>query len=89
MQAAVDGLHALLKLAIEEHSQRFVPGSTPRDYIDTYLQQIEECDDPKSSFYKNEGGICSDLHTYVDFRNNLNFSLESYRWTHKYVCRWF
>lgn len=56
-QAAVDGLQTIIRSVIEEHRQRFVPGSIPNDYIDTYLQQIEDTDDPKSSFYKNEGGI--------------------------------
>lgn len=57
MQAAVDNLHKLLKSVIEEHRQRFVPGSVPQDYIDAYLQQIDECDNPKSSFYRDEGGM--------------------------------
>jgi len=55
MKAAVDTLHSVLKSSIEEHRQRFVPGSSPRDYIDAYLQQIEECEDPRSSFYADEG----------------------------------
>lgn len=57
MQAAVDSLHILLKSTIEEHRQRFVPGSMPLDYIDAYLQEIDECDEPKSSFYQEEGGF--------------------------------
>ncbi len=56
MKLAVSTLQSVLKASIEEHRQRFVPGSPPRDYIDAYLQQIEECDDPKSSFYDEEGG---------------------------------
>ncbi|KAG4069821.1 hypothetical protein HA402_006836 [Bradysia odoriphaga] len=55
MQAAVHNIHKLLRSVIEEHRQRFVPGSMPQDYIDAYLQQIDECDDPKSSFYQDEG----------------------------------
>lgn len=55
MKEAVGTLHNVLKSSIEEHRQRFVPGSLPRDYIDAYLQQIEECDDPRSSFYDEEG----------------------------------
>lgn len=56
MKEAVGTLHSVLKSTIDEHRQRFVPGSSPRDYIDAYLQQIEECEDPKSSFYDEEGG---------------------------------
>lgn len=59
MKAAVGTLHSVLKSTIEDHRQRFVPGSSPRDYIDAYLQQIEECEDPKSSFYDEEGGNSS------------------------------
>jgi len=54
-QAAMNGLQTIIRSVIEEHRQRFVPGSTPNDYIDTYLQQIEDTDDPTSSFYQNEG----------------------------------
>lgn len=57
MKEAVGTLHSVLKSSIEEHRSRFVPGSLPQDYIDAYLQQIEECEDPKSSFYDQEGGI--------------------------------
>lgn len=57
MKLAVGTLQSVLKSSIDEHRQRFVPGSEPRDYIDAYLQQIEECDDMKSSFYQDEGGI--------------------------------
>ncbi|XP_037049572.1 farnesoate epoxidase-like [Bradysia coprophila] len=55
MKLAVDTLHAVLKATIDEHRQRFVPGTLPKDYIDAYLQKIEECDDPASSFYDEEG----------------------------------
>lgn len=91
MKLAVGTLHSVLKNSIEEHRQRFVPGTEPRDYIDAYLQQVEECDDPNSSFYKEEGGKICSWNERVRFDKKLSpsiFSSKSYRWSHKLLCPW-
>jgi len=41
----------LVRKAIEEHQRTVQYDGHPRDFIDTYLQNIENTDDPNSSFH--------------------------------------
>jgi cytochrome P450 len=50
-----DENRAFLKKPIEEHQKEFSSENTPRDFIDSYLKEIESTTDPNSSFYKQSG----------------------------------
>lgn len=46
---------AFLSKPIEEHKKTYDPNNI-RDLIDVYLQEISKTTDPKSEFYKENGG---------------------------------
>ncbi len=43
-----------LRLPLEQHQETINPDE-PRDFIDVYLNEIENEKDPKSSFFKEKG----------------------------------
>ena len=46
------------RTAIAEHKDTITEGQ-PRDFIDTYLEEVKKTQDPSSSFYPNpkDGGV--------------------------------
>lgn len=52
---AHDILFTMLRETYEEHKTSFQVGQ-PRDYLDSYLEEILASEDPSSSFYGIEGG---------------------------------
>jgi len=48
-------IQSLVQTRIEEHQKTFNPEYL-RDFMDVYLQEINDTTDVKSSFYKENGG---------------------------------
>jgi len=46
---------SLMKEEIREHKESFVDENPPRDFLDTYLANINATTDPNSTFYKEQG----------------------------------
>jgi cytochrome P450 len=77
----------LLKKPIEEHKKEFSSDNTPRDFIDSYLKEIEATTDPKSTFYKHTGDhslrvILSDL-----FGAGSGTTSSTLAWAILYLCK--
>lgn len=51
-----DRIQGLIKSYIEEHKKTYDPSET-RDLIDAMISKWKSTDDPKSSFYKEEGEL--------------------------------
>ena len=58
------GIMNMIRESITEHQQT-IDVNEPRDFIDTYLNEIAATDDPSSSFY-GEKGMVSLVNTMVD-----------------------
>ena len=52
----VNHFKALIGSSVNEHKSNFSPDSDPKDFIESYLQEITKTTDPTSSFYKETGG---------------------------------
>ena len=52
----VNHFKALIGSSVNEHKSNFSPDSEPKDFIESYLQEITKTTDPTSSFYKDTGG---------------------------------
>eukprot|EP00094_Tigriopus_californicus_P010881 TCALIF_10496-PA protein Name:"Similar to Cyp2j6 Cytochrome P450 2J6 (Mus musculus)" AED:0.07 eAED:0.07 QI:0/0.78/0.7/0.9/1/1/20/349/2332 len=50
-----ESMRILMKQAIVEHKESFQPDEDPKDFIDSYLQEIESTKNPRSSFFKEQG----------------------------------
>ena len=55
LATGAEELKEILREIVREHQKSFSPGSN-RDYIDMYLQKMNETNDPNSSFYQELGG---------------------------------
>jgi len=52
---AAETFKQMLRELVKEHEKTFTPGSN-RDYIDMYLEKMNETKNPDSSFYQELGG---------------------------------
>ncbi|CAG7717797.1 unnamed protein product [Allacma fusca] len=46
---------AFIEKPVNEHRKEYSPENTPRDFIDSYLSEVNKTTDPNSSFYKASG----------------------------------
>ena len=54
--STIQPLKKLFKDTIKEHEQTLQDGH-PRDYIDAFLQEVKNTDNPNSSFHKSKSGL--------------------------------
>ncbi|CAG7726074.1 unnamed protein product [Allacma fusca] len=83
----VDQNMEFIKKPIDEHRKEFSADVPPRDFIDSYLREIEKTDDPKSSFYKKSGDHSLDVVLSDLFGAGSETTSSTLTWAIMYLCK--